>query len=120
MREKPPERPIVHIYPPRYPHEAVEIIGNQRGLENLVNAVIDAVGEGSGRCEISTSDGHASEVRAIRLKGRRRPEEWRRSGSPYWDIANPLVATILDLSEENSRLRQAIASRRAEREVLGE
>ena len=45
---------------------------------------------------------------------------WRRSGSPYWDIDDPLIARVLDLTEENSRLRQVVASLRRERKAIGE
>ena len=115
MSRKPPEAPIVHIHPPRFPNDPVEIIGNPKGLERLINALIEAVSVGSGCGVVRTSDGHPSEVRAICLQGKRRPEEWNRSGSPYWDIDDSLVAKLLELTEENRTLRQWVASLRKER-----
>ena len=82
------------------------------GLERLINALIDAVSEGGGRGAIVTSDGHDAEVRVTRLEGKRRPEEWRRSGSPHWDVDDPLIAKIVDLTEENRRLRWVVSALR--------
>ncbi len=113
-----PECPIAHIHAPRFPHEPIDIIGNKPGLERLINILIDAIGERQARGQVSTSDGFDSEVRAICLQGQRRPEEWSRAGSPYWDVDDPLIARILDLTEENSRLRGVISGLRRERKSI--
>jgi hypothetical protein len=113
-----PVPPIVHIYAPRYPHDAVEIFGNKCGLENVINAIIDAISVGAGEGRICSSDGSHSELRTACLEVRRRPEEWTRSGSPYWDIDDPYVARIVQLTEENGRLRRALAALRLEREPI--
>ena len=110
--------PIAQIYAPRFPSDPIEIIGNEQGLERLINALIDAVTIGNCETEVSSSDGFESEVRAICLKGPRRPEEWSRSGSPYWDLDDPLVARILDLTEENRRLRDLLTALRTERKAI--
>ncbi len=110
-----PELPIVHIYAPRYPEDLVEIIGNNKGLKRLIAVMIAAVNAGRGDSRVCTSDGHESVVSVTCLAGSRRPEEWSRSGSPCWDVYDPLVVRILDLTEENHRLRQAIATLRHER-----
>ncbi len=115
MREPSSELPIAHLYAPRFPHESVEIIGNRRGLEHLINVLIDAVSLGNGRGEIRTSDGFDSEVRVTCLEGKRRREEWARSGAPRWDIDDPLLARIWDLTVENDRLRQVVLSLRRDR-----
>ncbi len=107
--------PIAHVYPPRFPHDSLEIIGNRLGLERVINALIDAVSIGKGCGEITTNDGFDADVRAICLRGPRRPEEWKRSGSPYWDVEDPMIARILELTEDNRRLRQVIALLRADR-----
>lgn len=118
MSNQPDPLPITQIYAPRFPGDPIEIIGNQEGLELLINAVIDAVSTGSGQTELSSSDGFESEVRAVCLEGNRRAEEWARSGTPYWDIDDPLVARILDLTEENRRLRDLVSALRAERKPI--
>jgi hypothetical protein len=118
MSEMSYEEPRAHIYAPRFPHDAIEIIGNRRGLERMINALIDAITLDRGSGFIQSSDGQTSELRITRLEGNRRPEEWRRSGSPYWDIDDPLVARILDLTEENTRLRKVIATLRCERNTV--
>jgi hypothetical protein len=110
--------PIVHIHAPRYPHDAVEIIGSRKGLERIINTLIEAVDQGHGVVTVESADGHASHVCVTRLEGRRRPEEWRRSGSPMWDVDDPFVARIVDLTEENDRLRDVIALLRRERKSL--
>jgi hypothetical protein len=115
---KRPRPPIAHVYAPRFPHEPLEIIGSREGLEQLINAMIDGVSVGQGRGEICTNDGSDSEVRITCLEGARRSEEWLRSGSPYWDVDEPLVARLLDLTEENCRLRTVIATLRAERKSV--
>jgi hypothetical protein len=108
MPPSPPEYPITHIYAPRFPHEPLEIIGNKPGLERLINVLIEALAQRRAKGVISTSDRLDSEVRAICLQGRRRPEEWRRAGSPLWDVDDPLIARILELTDENERLRRVI------------
>jgi hypothetical protein len=118
MPEPRPEQPIAHIYAPRFPDDPVEIIGNRRGLERLINALIDAVSRGDGQGQVRTSDGFDTSVRVTCLEGKRRPEEWRRSRSHHWDIDDPLVARVLDLSEENRRLRQVISSLRRDRKSI--
>jgi len=107
-----PEDPIANIYAPRFPHEPIDIMGNQPGLERLINVLIDAVGQRRAKGAVSTSDGHFSEVRATCLQGRRRPEEWRRAGSPRWDVSDPLIARIMELTEENERLRKVVSALR--------
>ena len=82
----------------------------------MINALIDAVDLGTGEGEVFTAGGDTYAVRVTRLDGNRRPEEWRRSGSPYWDIDDPLIARVLDLTEENSRLRQVVAFATAEKQ----
>jgi hypothetical protein len=113
-----PEDPIANIYAPRFPHEPIDIMGNQPGLERLINVLIDAVGQGRAKGAVSTSDGHFSEVRAACLQGRRRPEEWRRAGSPRWDVNDPLIARIMELTEENESLRRLVTSLRHERKSI--
>ena len=109
---------IAHIHAPRFPEDMLEIIGNRRGLERLINALIEAVDQGRGEAFVRTADGYDSAVQVTCLDGSRRAEEWQRSGSPYWDIDDPFVARILDLTAENTRLRQLIASLRRERKSL--
>jgi hypothetical protein len=118
MPAKRQEDPIAHIYAPRFPHEPIDIIGNRAGLERLICILIDAVGESRARGPILTSDGLEFEVRAVCLEGQRRPEEWRRAGSPHWDIDDPRIARIVDLTEENARLRQLIAQLRRDRKSI--
>ena len=113
-----PERSIAHVYAPRFPEDPVEIIGNRRGLERLVNSLIDAISVGKARGEVDNSDGTQSAVQIACLEGRRRSEEWRRSGSSRWDVADPFVARILELTEENRRLRDTIATLRLERKSI--
>ena len=113
-----PEFPIAHIHAPRFPHEPIDIIGNKPGLARLINVLIDAVGQGRANGPIFTSDGADSEVRATCLQGQRRSEEWRRAGSSHWDIDDPLIARILDLTEENGRLRRVISGLRRERKPI--
>ena len=110
-----PASPIAHLHPSRYPHEPVEIIGNRKGLERLINTLIEAVNQSHAQGVIESGDGYASQVSVTCLEGRRRSEEWRRSGSPYWDVDDPFVARIVDLTEENDRLRDVIALLRRER-----
>jgi hypothetical protein len=120
MPKKLPDTPIAHIHAPRFPHDPVEIIGNGRGLERLINALIDAVDLGAGEGEVSTSARESFAVRITCLEGDRRAEEWRRSGSPHWDIDDPMIARVLDLTEENTRLRHVVASLRRERKSIQE
>lgn len=108
VSERKLESPIIHIHGQRFPQDPVEIFGTTTGLERLIYALIDAVNLGRGRCEFIVSDGYDAEVRVACLDGQRRSEEWRRSGSPYLDVEDPLVARIMDLTEENSSLRQTI------------
>jgi hypothetical protein len=108
----PPDFPIVNIHASRYPNEAIEIIGNKAGLERLINVLIDAVSTTRANAVVCTHDGFAAEVRGTCLEGRRRPEEWRRSGSPRWDVDDPMVARILELTEENDRLRRLVGALR--------
>jgi hypothetical protein len=118
MLEPTSKQPIAHLHSSRFPHDRIEIIGNRRGLECLINVLIDAVSLGDGRGEIQSCDGYDSEVHVTRLEGKRRPEEWMRSGSHYWDIDDPLVARIWDLTEENRRLRQVVQSLRRDRKSI--
>ena len=115
MSDKHHESAILHIHGQRYPHDAVEIFGTSAGLERLVNALIDAVHDGRGRGAFMVSDGCEGEVRVACLDGRRRSEEWRRSGSPYLDVDDPLVARIIELTEDNARLRQTLSALRDNR-----
>lgn len=96
---------ILHVHGARYPQDAVEIFGTTAGLERLINALIDAVNVGRGRCEFVVRDGFEAEARVACLDGPRREEDWRRSGSPYLDVDDPIVARVVELTEENSRLR---------------
>jgi hypothetical protein len=114
------EPPILHIHGQRFPHDAVEIFGTTSGLERLINALIEGVNQGRGSCEFMVRDGFEAEVRVACLDGPRRSEDWRRSGSPYLDVEDPLVARIIELTEENSRLRQALqVDRKAKPAGLG-
>ncbi len=112
------EPSIAHIYAPRFPEDMIEIIGNRRGLERMINALIEAVDQGQGEAFVRSCDGYDSALQVTCLEGARRLEEWERSGSPYWDIDDPFVARIVDLTTENTRLRQLIASLRRERKSL--
>ncbi|MGE3818596.1 MAG: hypothetical protein AB7I30_04125 [Isosphaeraceae bacterium] len=100
---------ILHIHGQRYPEDPVEIFGSTAGLERLINALIDGVNTGRGRCSFVVRDGFEAEVRVACLDGPRRDEDWRRSGSPYLDVDDPLIARIIELTEEVARLRRAIA-----------
>ncbi len=105
---------ILHVHGPRFPLDSVEIFGNTAGLERLINALIDAVNVGRGRCEFVVRDGHESEARVACLEGPRRDEDWRRSGSPYLDVDDPLVARIIDLTDEVTRLQSTVRVLRGE------
>ncbi len=107
---------ILHVHGPRFPHDAVEIFGTTRGLERLINALIEAVNQGRGRCEFMVRDGYESEARVACLDGPRRDEDWRRSGSPYLDVDDPLVARIIELTDEVARLRLTVGLLRGEPE----
>ena len=115
MSDRGYQPPIVHIHSQRFPRDPVEVFGTSAGLERMIGALIDAVNTQRGRCEIMVRDGFASEVRVACLDGQRREEDWSRSGSPYLDVDDPLVARIIELTDENARLRQAIAQLQAER-----
>ena len=99
---------ILHVHGQRFPHDPVEIFGTTAGLEGLINALIEAVNLGRGRCQFVVRDGFGAEAHAVRLDGPRREEDWRRSGSPYLDVDDPLVARIIYLSEEVARLRELV------------
>jgi hypothetical protein len=118
LAKKSPEQPIVHVHPSRFPNDPIEIIANEVGMERLINTLIDALSFGRAGCEIESSDGFSSEVRAVSLQGHRRAEEWTRAGSPYWDIDDPMVARILDLTEENRRLRDLVSTLRLQRQPI--
>lgn len=118
MPQREPQPPIAHLHAPRYPQETVEIIGNRKGLERLINTLIAAVDQGDAQGVIRSAEGHDASVRATCLEGWRRSEDWRRSGSPRWDIDDPFVARIVDLTEENDRLRELIAVLRGERKAV--
>ena len=99
---------ILHIHGQRFPQDCVEIFGTTVGLERLINALIEAVNSGRGHCEFMVRDGFAAEVHAAKLDGPRREEDWRRSGSPYLDIDDPLVARIVLLTEEVALLNERV------------
>ena len=101
--------PVLHVHGQRFPSDAVEIYGTTTGLERLISALIDGVNLGHGKCNFVVRDGFDANLRVACLDGPRREEDWRRSGSPYFDIEDPLVARIMELTEENARLRQSIA-----------
>ncbi len=103
------DSPTLQIHGQRFPSDPVEIFGTTSGLERLISALIDAANVGHGRCEFVVRDGFEAEVHAACLDGPRREEDWRRSGSPYFEVSDPLVASILYLTEENARLRQAVS-----------
>ena len=105
-------RAVLHVHGQRFPEDALEIFGTTPAIERLINALIDAVNGGRGRCRFVTRDGFPAEARVATLDGRRRDEDWRRSGSPYLDVDDPLVARIIQLTEENARLRQALRDAR--------
>jgi hypothetical protein len=109
------EPPILHVHGQRFPHDVVEVFGTTPGLERLINALIEAVNHGRGRCQFMVRDGFEAEAQVACLNGPRRPEDWRRSGSPYLDVDDPLVARIIDLTEENARLRLALQTLRKAR-----
>lgn len=102
------EPPVLQLHGPRFPSDLIEVFGTTTALERLINALIDAVNVGPSRCVLLDADGSEFEVQVARLDGARRDEDWRRSGSPYFDVDDPVVARILDLTEENARLRQTI------------
>ena len=114
------EAPIACVHTSRYPNEPVEIIGNRKGLERLINVLIEAVDQSRAEGFIQSSDGHEAPVSATCLEGVRRPEEWRRAGSPLWDIDDPFIARIVELTEENERLRGLIALLRRDRKRLSQ
>jgi hypothetical protein len=118
MPDKVIDRPIVQIFSSRFPHDPIEIIGNRLGLDRMINTMIDAVTLGRGTGEIYSSDGYDSEILVACLRGKRRAEEWRRAGSPQWDIDDPLIARIVDLTQENERLRKIISMLRCERKPV--
>ena len=118
MSKKHSEPATINIFAPRFPGDLIEIIGNRGGLERLIDTLIGAVNEGRDRAEVCTSDGFSSELKVTYLQGPRRPEEWRQSGSPHWDIDDPVVARILDLTEENRHLRQTILALRGARQAI--
>ena len=103
------EPPVLHVHGQRFPSDMVEIFGSTPGLERMISALIDAVNVGHGKCGFVVRDGFEAELRVACLDGNRREEDWRRSGSPYFDIEDPLVARIMELTEENARLRQMIS-----------
>lgn len=118
MPQKPeprPEPPVLHVHGQRFPHDALEVFGTSIGLERLINALIEGVNTGRGRCAFVTRDGSEAEARVVCLDGPRRDEDWRRSGSPYLDIDDPLVARIIELTEENDRLRETVHALRGGR-----
>lgn len=100
---------ILHVHGQRFPNDPVEIFGSTAGLERLINALIDAVNVGRGRCDFLVRDGFEAEARVACLDGPRRDDDWRRSGSPYLDVDDPLIARIIELTEEVGRLRRAVA-----------
>lgn len=102
------EPAVLHVHAQRYPHDKVEVFGNTPGLERLISTLIDAVNVGRGCSEFVVSDGYEGELHTACLDGPRRSEDWRRSGSPYLDVEDPLVARIIELTEENTRLRQTL------------
>lgn len=102
------EPPVMHVHGQRFPHDSVEIFGTTPALERLINALIEAVNHGRGRCSFVVSDGYDAEARVACLDGDRRAEEWRRSGSPYLDVDDPLVARIIELTDEVNRLRLTV------------
>jgi hypothetical protein len=106
---------VLHLHGQRFPHDAVEVFGTSTGLERFINALIDGVNTGHGRCQFLTRDGCDAEVRVACLDGRRREEDWRRSGSPYLDVDDPHVARIMELTEEVGQLRLTVQLLRAER-----
>lgn len=105
---------ILHVHGARFPHDAVEVFGTTAGLERLINALIEAVNVGRGRCEFLARDGFEAEARVACLDGPRRGEDWRRSGSPYLDVDDPVVARVIELTEEVSRLRNTVRVLRGE------
>ena len=115
MSSRRSEPPVLHVHSQRYPHDAVEIFGTTAGLEHLVNAVIEALNVGRGHTEFMVSDGFEGKLRVACLDGKRRGEEWRRSGSPYLDVDDPLVARIIELTEDNARLRPTLNTLRNSR-----
>ncbi len=105
---------ILHVHGARFPHDAVEVFGTTAGLERLINALIEAVNVGRGRCEFVVRDGFEAEARVACLDGPRREEDWRRSGSPYLDVDDPVVARVIELTEEVNRLRNTVRVLRGE------
>lgn len=115
MSEPSNQPPVLHVHGQRFPQDPVEIFGTSVALESLINALIEGVTTGRGGCTFMVSDGNESEVRVACLNGHRRGEEWRRSGSPYLDVEDPLVARIIELTDEVSRLRQIVQMLRTPR-----
>lgn len=112
MSDKRDQPAVLHVHGQRYPHDAVEIFGSTTGLERLINALIEAVNGGNGRCDFMVRDGFEGEVKVACLDGPRRDEDWRQSGSPYLNVDDPLVARIIELTEDNARLRQSLSQLR--------
>ena len=115
MSESYHQPPVLHVHGQRYPQDPVEIFGTTGGLERLINALIDGVNTGRGQCDFVVRDGFEAEARVACLDGRRRGDDWKRSGSPYLDVDDPLVARIIELTDEVSRLRQTVQTLRSSR-----
>jgi hypothetical protein len=121
MPPSPRELPIAHVHAPRFPEDPIEIIGTRRGLKHLIYTLIDAGTIGVAISDLCDAEGHDTPVRVTCLRnGGRRPEQWRRSGSPLWDVNDPLIARIVALTDENQRLRESVAALRRERKGLVE
>jgi hypothetical protein len=108
VSEKRQQPAILHVHSQRFPHDSVEVFGTSSGLERLINALIEAINGGRGRCEFMVRDGFGAHVEVACLDGPRREEDWRRSGSPYLDVDDPVVARIIELTEDNERLRKTV------------
>ena len=106
------EPAILHIHGQRYPQDLIEIYGTSTGIERLINALIESINCGRSKTEIVVSDGYEAEIQVACLDGARRDEEWKRSGSPYLDLDDPLVARIIILTDEVARLKQNLTQLR--------
>ena len=112
MSQPKQEPAILHIHGQRFPQDLIEIYGTSTGIERLINALIEAINRSRGRAEITVSDGFEAQIQVACLDGARRDEEWKRSGSPYLDLEDPLVARIIILTDEVARLKQNLAQLR--------
>ena len=106
---KPRQEPaILHIHGQRIPQDLIEIYGTSKGIRQLLKALIESMSNRRAKTSIVVGDGYEAEIRVACLNGARRDEEWKRSGSPNLDLDDPLVARIIQLTEEVARLKENV------------